>query len=68
MKNNTFYVTVGIQGSGKSTFLRENGLDRIAVSPDSLREIFFPPTLERDGELSINNEMNDVIFGILFHQ
>lgn len=68
MKNNTFYVTVGIQGSGKSTFLRESGLDRIAVSPDNLREIFFPPTLERDGELSINNEMNDVIFGILFNQ
>lgn len=68
MKNNTFYVTVGIQGSGKSTFLRESGLDKIAVSPDSLREIFFPPTLEKDGELSINNEMNDVIFGILFNQ
>lgn len=68
MKNNKFLVTVGLQGSGKSTFLRETGLDKIAVSPDSLREIFFPPTLESDGELSINNEMNDVVFGILFHR
>lgn len=68
MKNNTLYVLVGIPGSGKSTFLENNNLTLLTVSPDTIREVFFAPSLNEQGYIGINNENNDKVFSIMKNQ
>lgn len=53
MRNIIF--TRGLPGSGKSTFLREKGLDSYALSSDNLRLIYQSPVLDVDGDLTISN-------------
>lgn len=43
------YVLQGMQGSFKSTFIRENNLTPFAVSLDTIREVFIGMTYDREG-------------------
>lgn len=68
MKNNVLYVLVGIPGSGKSTFLSQNNLEKLTVSLDTIRELFTSPAISEEGFMVLNNLHNDAIWSIMKNQ
>lgn len=55
-----FIITVGISGSGKSTWIKQNGSGYNIISPDSIRE-------ELTGNVS-DNTRNSEVFSIAFNR
>lgn len=51
----------GPQGSGKSTLIRQMGLEPYALSLDKVREVVASPAMTPDGRIIINNENNDMV-------
>lgn len=49
-------LTRGPQGSGKSTMLRELGLESYAISADAIRQMLSAPVMTRSGALSVSQE------------
>ncbi len=45
------YVTRGIPGSGKSTFIRESNLEAYTISPDAIRLTFGSPAMNIEGRI-----------------
>ena len=48
-----FFVTVGLPGSGKSTFLKDNNLEGFVICKDTLRTTFFGLDVDDDFKLGI---------------
>ena len=59
-------VTRGPQGAGKSTFLREQGLEAYCISPDALRLLYGAPVLTSSGELGIAQDQNARVWKMVF--
>lgn len=51
----------GPQGSGKSTFLKDNGLDIYSVSSDKLRLLYGSVSMGMDGVMSASHESESLI-------
>lgn len=56
----------GIQGSGKSTWIKENDLSMYTLSSDSLRLLFRSPTYDKFGKENIDQSANKEIWETLF--
>jgi len=59
------YITRGIPGSGKSTFLRENGLEAYTLSPDTIRLTMSGPVLNADGRLVMPSKDDGKVWKLL---
>lgn len=59
------FVTRGIPGSGKSTFLREQGLTPYTLSPDELRLLFSTPQLTTEGRLVMPSRQDRAVWQLL---
>ena len=59
-------LTRGAPGSGKSTFLRDKGLEPYTLSPDALRILAEPPTLNPSGKETISQDNDKFVWGLLF--
>lgn len=68
----TLVLLRGAPGCGKSTWIRDNKLERYAISADDLRMMYASPRLQPDGSIAISQrEDKDVwntLFGILEHR
>jgi predicted kinase len=60
------YLMRGNIGSGKSTWLRNNGLEPYTLSADAIRLMVESPILNVDGELSISQINDKKVWGLLF--
>lgn len=59
-------ITRGLPGSGKSTTLSKSGLKDFTISTDTLRMLYSSPVMFSDGRLSVNQDINNVIWPVLF--
>ena len=55
----------GLPGSGKSTWIRENGLEPFTLSTDSLRLLYAAPVLNLSGQSVISQRVNKLVFAAL---
>lgn len=58
-------VLMGLPGSGKSTFVRDNGLEPYTLSTDAIRLLYSPPIMTESGKMGINQTFNKNVFGLL---
>lgn len=65
MKNNTLYILSGIQGSGKSTLIKNNELQAITLSYDTFRELHVGLSIGPNGIPLLSNEENPKVFSML---
>lgn len=56
----------GAAGCGKSTWVKENGLEKYTLSPDTLREMCQSPELQADGSLGFSQERDTTSWKTLF--
>ncbi|EKI4464042.1 AAA family ATPase [Staphylococcus pseudintermedius] len=56
----------GTPASGKSTFLRENGLEAFALSPDVLRRQCSSPVVNENGQFVTSQENDNKVWKLLF--
>lgn len=56
----------GAQGAGKSTFIKENGLEPYTLSPDTLRLQFGSPIYNEEGRLAITQDKDNLVWKTLF--
>ena len=56
----------GCPGSGKSTLIRDLGLEPYSLSPDKLRLMYSSPIMTEEGNSSINQKCNDVVFETMY--
>lgn len=49
-------VTRGVPGCGKSTWIKDNGLEKYTLSPDTIRLMFSSPKMNVDGTMSIPSD------------
>lgn len=59
------YITRGIPGSGKSTFIRENDLEAYTISPDTIRLIMGSPVLNTEGRLVMPSKDDAAVWKLL---
>lgn len=68
----TLVLLRGAPGCGKTTWIREHGLERYAISADNLRMMYASPRLQPDGSISISQKEDkyvwETLFGILEHR
>lgn len=57
----------GAPGCGKSTFIKENGLEQFALSADNIRLMCQSAQLTPDGKLAISQENDKVVWETLFN-
>ena len=55
----------GAPGCGKTTFIKEYGLDIYTLSPDALRLMFQNPVRTENGRMGISQENENLVWGIL---
>jgi predicted kinase len=55
----------GLPGSGKSSWIRENGLEPFTLSTDSLRLLYSAPVLNLSGQSVISQRVNKLVFAAL---
>ncbi|MDO4887208.1 MAG: RNA ligase [Actinomycetaceae bacterium] len=60
------FVTRGIPGSGKSTFLREAGLEPYSLSPDTLRLAVASPEMDEHGRIGISPRNDRLVWRTLY--
>jgi len=60
------FITRGVPGSGKSTFIKENGLEDYSISPDYFRLRLSSPTLDANGVFGIPNWNDRQVWELLF--
>ena len=58
-------LTRGLPGSGKSTWIRENGLEPYTISTDRLRLLFAAPIITPEGKMDISQKVNTIVFKCL---
>lgn len=56
----------GSAGCGKSTWVKENGLERYTLSPNTIRKMCQSPELQADGTLGFSQSRDDTAWKILF--
>lgn len=56
----------GAPGCGKSTFIKENNLERYTLSADELRKMYRNPVLDSDGEECISQRNEKIVWNTLF--
>lgn len=61
----TLVLTRGSAGSGKSTWIKEHGLEQYTLSPDLIRTLVQSPVLTEDGTLGISQKNNTYVFKLL---
>lgn len=59
-------VTRGAPGSGKSTWIKENGLQMYSLSADELRLKTSSPSILVNGSFGINQKENNKVWDLLF--
>ncbi|HYG83605.1 MAG TPA: RNA ligase [Verrucomicrobiae bacterium] len=59
------YITRGIPGSGKSTFIQENNLEAYTVSPDTIRLVLGSPVLDTKGRLVMPSKDDATVWKLL---
>lgn len=64
MNINKVYILHGMQGSGKSTFIKENDLIALSLSKDKIRESVSGLELSEDGEVGLSQIHNSYVEGI----
>ena len=66
---NKIIMLVGAPGSGKSTWVKENGLENFAISADAIRLMYSAPIVDKNGVVGISNKNDkkvwDTLWGIL---
>ena len=60
------YILRGVQGSGKSTFIKENQLESYTISSDLLRKQFESTVFDSNGNPYITQENNRIVWKTLF--
>lgn len=60
--NKILLVLVGVPGSGKSTWIQENGLENYTLSTDSFRLTYWETNLSIDQEEMISQHHNKLVF------
>lgn len=61
----TLVILRGASGSGKTTFINNNGLDTYTLSLDDMKLMYSSPMLDEDGNEFINNENNLKVWSLL---
>ncbi|HII80837.1 MAG TPA: serine/threonine protein phosphatase [Methanosarcina sp.] len=56
----------GIPGSGKSTFIKENGLEPYTISSDDVRLLIKPPVLSVTGQTITSQKINRRVWGLIY--
>lgn len=56
----------GAPGSGKSTYIRQHGLEQYALSADSIRLMCQSPIMQKDGTIAISQENDKTVWNFLF--
>lgn len=62
----TLVILRGVSGSGKSQFIKEQGLEDYTISSDKLRLEYSAPELNTNGEMIISGKHDAKIWGYLF--
>jgi predicted kinase len=57
------YFLSAMPGTGKSTYIREHGLDAHTLSLDAIRHIYSGAATDMDGSLVLSNNKEDLVFG-----
>lgn len=57
----------GAQGSGKSTWIKNNGLEDYSLSPDRIRLMLRAPVTNTSGSLSIDQSVNEETWNLVFN-
>ena len=52
------FLLRGLPGTGKSTWLKEKGVEDYVISPDAFRLILSPPVRQKNGEWGINQAVS----------
>lgn len=60
------FLTMGAPGSGKSTWVKESGLENYTISPDSIRLLMETPRMDVDGSLYISQKNDKRVWEIVF--
>lgn len=58
-------IMVGAPGSGKSTWIKENGLEKYTVAPDNLRLLLSAPEYKIDGKIGIAGDNDGKVWKML---
>lgn len=59
-------ITRGVPGSGKSTAIRNLGLEDFCISTDRLRLLHSNPVMTASGDMTIPQDLNSVAWGMVF--
>lgn len=59
-------VTRGVMGSGKSTWIKQNGLLPYSIDPDDIRTMIQNPVLKPNGQLCITQKNDRKVWELLF--
>ena len=57
------YFLSAMPGTGKSTFIRDNGLEAHTLSLDTMRHVYAGAITDYDGNLVLSNSREDFVFG-----
>ncbi len=60
------FLLQGIPGSGKSTFIQQNGLEPYTISTDQLRLLYGSPVMTEHGNMTIDQKLSGKAWGLLF--
>ena len=61
----TLFILRGAPGSGKSTWIKENGLEPYTISTDTLRLMYQSPITTNEGELAISQNHDTEVWKML---
>ncbi|MBQ7308194.1 MAG: metallophosphoesterase [Clostridia bacterium] len=56
----------GAPGAGKSTWIRENGLENYTLSADNIRLLYRSPVFDKNGKKGISQSVNKLVWKNLF--
>ena len=56
----------GSAGCGKSTWLKENGLEQYVISPDEIRLLHQSPVMQLDGTYTISQRNDKAVWNLVF--
>ena len=59
-------ITRGVPGSGKSTWIKDNGLEKYTLSSDAIRLMYASPILKTDGSYTITQRNDNRVWNTLY--